>query len=177
MNPNRTILMPLEPWEYEWAAHVGKMRDEINRTKQNAAYYDVNRMDADNARANILSCCGELAVAKYLNKYWGGEYWPLDRHKEFKNLPDIKPNIEVRRVTKMHNPLVIRKRDAEKERIMFLTYVDPDNRLNVHIRGWLDAKKGYRYGKQPEWDQTGTARVYPQEKLNDPSTYTDKEQV
>jgi len=166
-------VVTLEPWEYQWAEHVGTQRDEINRTKQNAAYYDSNRMDSDNARANILSCCCELAVAKYLNRYWGGDYWPLDRHSEFRGLPDIAPNIEVRRVTKPHNPLVIRERDAKKERKMFLTYVDMEDRLNVSLIGWLDAKKGYRYGKQPEWDQTGTARVYPQEKLNDPSTYTD----
>jgi hypothetical protein len=167
------ITVTLEPWEYDWASHVGTQRHEINLNKQNAAYYDVNRME-DNRRASIMSCCGELAVAKYLNRYWGGDYWPLDRHKEFKDLPDIAPDIEVRRIRKSTNPLVIRKRDAERERAMFLVYPHEDGGT-VDILGWLDAKKGYRYGKQPEWDQTGTARVYPQEKLYDPSTYTDKE--
>lgn len=166
------ITVTLEPWEYEWAKHVGIQRDAINQNKQNAAYYDVNRMESDNARANVMSCCGEMAVAKYLNRYWGGDYWPLDRHSEFRGLPDIAPNIEVRRIRKPTNPLVIRQRDAEKDRKMFLVYPH-DEPTEVDIIGWMDAKKGYRYGKQPDWDQTGTARVYPQERLYDPSTYTD----
>jgi hypothetical protein len=114
-----------------------------------------------------------MAVAKYLNRYWGGDHWPLSDHNEFRHKADIEPNIEVRRVTKIHNPLVIRERDAKKNRTMFLTYVESNAPARVEILGWLEAKKGYRYGKQPDWDQTGTARVYPNEKLNDPSTYTD----
>lgn len=165
------IHISLEPWEYEWAKHVGTMRDEINRPKRNAAYYDESRMDSDNARANTLACCGEMAVAKHLNRYWSGDYWPLNRHNEFMHKADIKPNIEVRRITKPDNPLVIRERDAKKNRIMFLTYVDPKRYLSVMIIGWKDAKTGYADGVQPHWDQTGTARVYPQEKLNEPSTY------
>jgi hypothetical protein len=176
MGRTTLTVVTLEPWEYEWAAHVGTQRDEINRTKNNAAYYDTKRME-DNRHANIMSCCGELAVAKYLNRYWGGDYWPLDRHKEFKDLPDIRPNIEVRRIRKRDNPLAVRKRDAERERAMFLTYPDPNAPTEVTIIGWVDARKAWRYGKQPGWDQTGTARVYPQEKLHDPSTYTDKEPV
>ena len=169
-------IVTLEPWEYAWAEHVGTQRDEINRTKQNAAYYDERRME-DNRHANIMSCCGELAVAKLLNRYWGGDYWPLERHKEFKDLPDIAPDIEVRRIRKRENPLVIRKRDSERERAMFLTWPDPSDPQSVDVIGWVYARKAYRYGKQPDWDQTGTARVYPQEKLNDPSTYTNEKQV
>jgi len=172
MEGHTMTVVNLEPWEYDWASHVGIQRHEINANKQNAAYYDVNRME-DNRIANIASCCGELAVAKYLGKYWGGDYWPLDRHAEFRGLPDIKPNIEVRRIRKPTNPLVIRKRDAEWERKMFLVHPHEDDYATVDVIGWMDAKKGYRYGKQPNWDQTGTARVYPQEKLYDPSTYTD----
>lgn len=171
IQPPMRIVIPLEPWEYEWAKHVGTMRDEINREKRNAAYYDENRMDSDNARANILACCGEMAVAKHLNLYWGGDYWPLHRHNEFTNSADIKPNIEVRRVTRAYNPLVVRKRDNRLNRIMFSTYVDPKEPRNVNILGWIDAKTAYANGEVPHWDETGTCRVYPQEKLNDPSTY------
>lgn len=166
------ITVKLEPWEWEWARHVGYQRDEINRNKQDAAYYDKHRMESDNAWANAVSCAGEMAVAKYLNRYWGGDHWPLSRHKEFRDLPDIAPNIEVRRIRKPTNPLVIRQRDAERDRKMFLVYPQPDP-INIDIIGWMDAKKGYRYGKQPDWDRTGTARVYPQDKLYDPSTYAD----
>jgi len=176
MDGDTMTTVTLEPWEYAWAEHVGIQRDEINRTKQNAAYYDTARME-DNRHANIMSCCGELAVAKFLNRYWGGDYWPLDRHKEFKDLPDIAPDIEVRRIRKPGNPLAVRQRDSERGRAMFLTYPHPDNPTTVDIIGWVDAKKAYRYGKQPNWDQTGTARVYPQEKLNGPETYGNQEKV
>ena len=164
----------LEPWEYEWAAHVGTQRDAINRNKQDAAYYDKHRMESDNQRANIMSACGEMAVAKFLNRYWSGDYWPLDRHTELRDRPDISPNIEVRRIRKPNNPLAVRKRDAERGRIMFQTYIHYDDPTQVDVIGWEEAWKAWRYGEQPGWDQTGTARVYKQEKLNDPEAFTDK---
>lgn len=148
----------LEPWEHEWAVHVGTRREQINRDKQDAAYYDASRME-NNLVANIASCCGEMAVAKHLNVYWGGDAWPLDRHEDMRDRPDLEPSIEVRRVRNRNNPMAVRKRDVERNRTMFGVYVYPENTAVVDILGWLPAGWAWRFGEQPEWDKTGTTRV------------------
>jgi hypothetical protein len=155
----KTII--LEPWEHEWAIHVGTRREEINRGKQDAAYYDASRME-NNLVANIASCCGEMAVAKHLNLYWGGDAWPLSRHEEMRDRPDLEPSIEVRRVREIGNPMAVRQRDVERDRTMWCVYVHPENTANVTLVGMLPAAWAWKYGEQPSWDKTGTTRVVAQ---------------
>ena len=113
----------LTPWEREWAGHVGSKRHEANLWKRDAKHYDPARMQ-DNLTASVASACAELAVAKRLNKYWDGSYWSASEHDRFRSNADVGQNTEVRRVRERGNPLPVRKRDVDANRIMALAFAE-----------------------------------------------------
>lgn len=65
-------------------------------------------MDDDHNRdINYLGAMGEVAVAKYLNQYWGGTV------NTFHSVADVGIDVEVRASRKMKQDLIVRKNDRE----------------------------------------------------------------
>jgi hypothetical protein len=155
----------LTPWEREWAGHVGLKRHEANLSKQDAAYYDPARMQ-DNLTASIASAVAELAVAKRLNKYWDGSFWTAEEHGQYSDRADVGENTEVRRVRRHGNPLPVRARDVERDRIMVLAYPVPDEFVTVDVIGWGYARDLWEQGRPADYDQAGTTRLVVQECLS-----------
>lgn len=60
------MIITLDPWEYEWASHVGIRRFTANWGKKDAAHYDPARME-DNRTAQVAAAVAEIAVAKATN--------------------------------------------------------------------------------------------------------------
>lgn len=158
------MIISLDPWEYEHARHVAIMRDRINQDRQNAAHYDPALMQ-ENLYAETAACVAELAVAKHLNLYWSGAYWPINQHHLYADAPDILPDIEVRHITSSHHNLIVRQRDAEKRRMMVCAYPDPDNHAIVRLLGWAYAHEAWPDAEVATFDRTGTTRIYPQRLL------------
>ena len=81
------LTIELEPWEYEWASHVGARRYIENWGKRDARHYDKKRME-DDRTAQVAACVGELAVAKLTNQYWSGHVWHKTDHDQHKHMAD-----------------------------------------------------------------------------------------
>jgi len=154
----------LEAWEWEWAAHVARKRQEANVGKQDAPWYDRNRMENDDVAA-LASCCCEMAVAKRLNKYWDGSYWAASEHDRFRSNADVGQNTEVRRVRERGNPLPVRKRDVDANRIMALAFAEGPRFDVVEVVGWGWAKDLWEVGEPASYDKRGTTRLVAQEFL------------
>jgi hypothetical protein len=151
-------MVRLDPWEREWAEHVARKRNDANVGKADAAHYDPARMQ-DNLTASIAACVAELAVAKACNLYWDGSYWPAHRHPEFADRPDVGANVEVRRTRKAWGPLVIRKRDVERNRVMALAFPVPPSFVDVRVVGTIGAARGWELGVPADYSPSDTRLV------------------
>lgn len=161
LHPARSVLVSLTDWEHAWALHVGTQRHEIRSGSGDAPHYDPARME-DNLSASRASACVEIAVAKYKGAYWGGHYWPVDEHDKWKWIPDVEPNIEVRRVREMNNPVAVRRRDAHADRVIVCGWPDPTTAYqDVWLVGEIEATDGWKVGMPSEYDPDGT-RLVPQ---------------
>ena len=115
------MIITLEPWEYEWASQVGMRRVTQHLGKNDDQNYYANNNKQPEILANIASCCGEMATAKALKKYWSGHVWDQRDHSKYKHLPDVEPNIEVRRIRERTSKTsVVRKKDVANDTV--LTY-------------------------------------------------------
>jgi hypothetical protein len=151
-------MVRLDPWEREWAEHVARKRNDANVGKADASHYDQARMQ-DNLTASIAACVAELAVAKACNLYWDGSYWPAHRHPEFADRPDVGANVEVRRTRKAWGPLVIRKRDVERNRVMALAFPVPPSFVDVRVVGTIGAARGWELGVPADYSPSDTRLV------------------
>ena len=160
------LTIELEPWEYEWASHVGARRYIENWGKRDARHYDKKRME-DDRTAQVAACVGELAVAKLTNQYWSGHVWHKTDHDQHKHMADVGDNIEVRRVRTSTNGAV-RRRQLGKGLLLFIVQpVAPEFRA-VDIIGWIDHDEGWELGEPSQYDPEGTRLIAP-ELLNDPT--------
>jgi hypothetical protein len=140
-----------------------------NWGKRDASHYDKKRME-DDRTAQVAACVGELAVAKVTNQYWSGHVWHKSVHKEYKHLPDVGKNIEVRRVRTSPSGAV-RKRQVGKGLVLFIVRpVMPELRA-VELLGWLDHDEAWELGEPSGYDTENT-RVIPQERLKCVTTYS-----
>ena len=155
----------LEEWEREWAGHVGLKRHEANIRKRDARHYDPARMQ-DNLTASIASAVAELAVAKRLNRYWDGSFWKSEQHSQYSDRADVGDNTEVRRVRSRWNPLPVRARDVQRNRIMVLAFPLPDEFVQVEVIGWGWAVDLWPQGSPAPYDPDGNTRLVVQECLN-----------
>jgi len=163
------IFVELEPWEYEWASHVGARRFIENWEKEDAAHYDRNRME-DDRTAQVAACVAELAVAKITNQYWGGHVWAGNRHQENKHLADVGHNIEVRRV-RTSRKAAVRKRQLGKGLVLFVAQpAAPEFRV-CEILGWINHDEAWSVGDPSGYDAKNT-RVVSEHYLQPATTYT-----
>lgn len=159
------IRVPLAPWELAWATSVGTGRTVANAGRADAAHYDRSRME-DDTRAHIAGAICEMAVAKYLNRYWSGAVWPADQHHRYATDPDIAPDIEVRRVRNRSGSLPVRQRDAERQRLMVQAFAveDQDGFFAVDLIGAIPAVTGWAIGSRAPY-APNTTRLVPQQHL------------
>lgn len=148
----------LFPWEREWAEYVALMRHNANLAKRDAAHYERDRME-DDMVANIAACVAELAAAKRLNRYWSGSFWTAADHDRYKHLPDVGTNTEVKRVRKPRNPLPVRKRDVDADRVNVLVYPHPPEFVVVDVIGYGLARELWEVGEPAMYDEDGTRLV------------------
>ena len=151
------ILIELEPWEYEWASHVGARRFIENWGKNDAAHYDKKRME-DDSTAQVAACVGELAVAKAVNQYWSGHVWHKSDHDKYKHTPDVGINIEVRRVRTSPSGAVRKRQLGQGLDLFIVRPVAPEFR-SVEMLGWLDHDEAWELGEPSQYDPEGTRLV------------------
>jgi hypothetical protein len=162
------MLVELETWEYEWASHVGARRYIENWGKRDAPYYDKKRME-DDRTAQVAACVGELAVAKITNQYWSGHVWHQSVHKDYRHIPDVGHDIEVRRV-RTSTSAAVRERQLGKGLTLFVVKpVAPEFRT-VEILGWIDHDEAWEKGEPSGYSED--TRVIAEEHLHAPMTYT-----
>ena len=150
-------LIELEPWEYEWASHVGARRFIENWGKRDAAHYDKKRLE-DDRTAQVAACVGELAVAKATNQYWSGHVWHKSDHETYKHLPDVGTNIEVRRI-RTSPSRAVRKRQLGKGLQLFIVRPVPPEFRAVELLGWIDHDEAWELGEPSNYDPEGTRLI------------------
>lgn len=168
------ILVELTPWEYEWANSVGIRRFTGNWGKRDAAHYDKKRME-DDRTAQVAACVGELAVAKFTNQYWSGHAWHKADHKDYKHLPDVGHNIEVRRVRTSNNA-AIRRRQLDQGLVLFVVKPVEPEFMAVELLGWIDHDDGFAKGEPSHYDPDNTM-IIGEEHLQPATTYKPKTKV
>jgi hypothetical protein len=148
------IQVDLDPWEYEWASHVGARRYIENWGKGNAAHYDASRME-DDRTAQVAACVCELAVAKHTNRYWSGSVWKVEHHDRYKHLADVGRNIEVRRL-RSRDTVAIRKHQVGLGLVLFVAKPVMPELRQVNIYGWLPYDDAWEMGEQSDYAPTTT---------------------
>ena len=136
------VAVHLEWPEVYRAAEVGIMRQVSACQKKRADCYGLN--PADGWSAHIEGACGELAVAKYFDRFWSGTIGQVDQS-------DVG-EYEVRTSDRQNARLILHPNDKDGARFFLVTGHAPD----FELVGWIYA----RDGKRPEFwtDPTGKNR-------------------
>lgn len=138
-------MVVLLPWEYVWAAHVGAGRHAANWGKPDAPHYDHARME-DDRTAQMAGAVAELAVAKWLNRYWSGHVWHASEHGRFRDAPDVGANVEVRRV-RTGKGAAVRRRQVGKGLVLVAAEPVPPEFRVVDVWGWIDYDEAWALGE------------------------------
>ena len=152
------VRIDLEPWEYEHANAVGIRRYAENWKAPDAKHYNNPFALQDNRTALVAASVCELAVAKVINQYWGGHVWPHAKHKEYKDLPDVGTNIEVRRI-RTSPDAAVRKKQLGKGLILFVAQPQPPELRSVDILGWIDHDEAWEQGKPSSYAPETTRNI------------------
>lgn len=126
----------LNPHEVDMAAAVGMRRNlsamKAGKTPQHGCPPD------DLWRVHIEGACGELAVAKFLGRYWDGSV------DTFRAIPDLV-DAEIRTRSRHHYDLIVRKDDNPNQVFILVTGRTP----GFWVRGWIRGTEARR----DEWWQ------------------------
>lgn len=136
----------LSPGEYLMAANVGCFRHseslQFNRKDNHGL-----EPDADLLGIHVLGAAGELAVARVLGRYWGGDVSTFKR-------ADLGRSVQVRTGSKPSHSLIIRPDDSPED--VYVLVTGTPTRLRVH--GWIrgaEARKDEwvraHAGRPPAW--------------------------
>lgn len=150
----------LEPWEYEWASHVGARRYIENWHKRDAPHYDRSRME-DDRTAQVAACVAELAVARFINQYWSGHVWRNVEHLERRKLPDVGENIEVRRL-RTRESAAVRKHQVGKGLVLFVAKPIMPELREVIIYGGRDYDEAWECATPSDYDPENTREISPE---------------
>jgi hypothetical protein len=161
MSEESGLVINLTPWEYDFAYQIGIRRYVENWGKADASYYDKSKMEEDRNAQPAAAIC-ELAVAKYTNQYWNMTIWDGRKHKQYKDIPDVGHNIEVRRVRTASGPAV-RDKDLGRGLIVWGAIVNDVEYRSVELLGYIDADKGYEIGVEARY-----GKIIPREILIKP---------
>lgn len=152
-------LVELEPFEYEWASHVGARRFIENWSKRDASYYKKELME-DDRTASVAAAVCEIAVAKITNRYWSGHVWTARQHDSYKNkISDVGSNIEVRRV-RTGDSAAVRKRDLNKGMVLFVAKAIMPELRQVEVWGYIDYDKAWEIGEPAHYSPEDTRLIH-----------------
>jgi hypothetical protein len=88
-------------------------------------------------------------VAKATGRQWHAKVWPPAEHWKHRDEPDVGRNIEVRRIREPNNGLVVREKDLNKGKVIFVAYPLPETGFRqVDVIGWLRAEDAWDLGKE-----------------------------
>jgi hypothetical protein len=119
------------------AASVG-LRRQVSAVASNLE--ERHGIDPDDGwRVHIEGACGELAVAKFLGRYWDGSV------DTFRSLPDLG-NVEIRTRSKHVYDLIVRGDDDPQKFYVLVTGRAPFYR----VRGWIKGEEA----RKDEWLQS-----------------------
>lgn len=156
-----TIRISLEPWEYEWASHIGARRYIENWGKQNAPHYKQQRME-DDRTAQVAACVCELAVAKHTNRYWSGHVWTAKDHNKYKDaIADVGHNIEVRRL-RTRDTAAVRRHQVGKGLVLFVARPIMPELREVDIYGWIHYDEAWELADPSDYDPENTRLLHPE---------------
>lgn len=139
------MIITLEPWEYIHAHDVGIRRFVANWGVPDKPSYRQGN-NAPEIIASPASAITEFAVAKALGLYWGGHVWDNRDHAKYKFIPDVEPNIEVRRIRDRTNPVSVWRRDEGQDKILVVAFAIPPEFRQVEILGWLPIDIAWQRG-------------------------------
>lgn len=152
-------IVQLEPYEYEWASHVGTRRYIENWHKKDATYYKKELME-DDRTAQVAAAVCELAVAKLTNRFWAGHVWTAAQHDSYKNkIKDVGRNIEVRRV-RMGDSAAVRKRDLSKGLVLFVAKAIAPELREVEVWGYIDYDEAWEIGQPAHYSPDDTRLIH-----------------
>lgn len=133
----------LTPAECLMASAVGALRYseslQYNRKDNHGLSQEI-----DGLGLHVLGAAGELAVARLLGRYWGGDVSSFKR-------ADLGNSLQIRTRSKPHYDLIVRNDDSPENYYVLVT--GTTTRLQVH--GWIrgaDARKDEflkTYGDRP----------------------------
>jgi hypothetical protein len=132
------IDVELTPVERLMACAVGALRqaESLKSQRRDAHGLEDGR---DGEDLHILGAAGELAVARTLGRYWGGDVNSFKR-------PDIGASVQVRTRSKSDYDLIIR--DDDDPKAVFVLVTGRLSRLVIH--GWIKGEGARR----DEWRKT-----------------------
>lgn len=135
----------LAPHELHMAAAVGLRRQVSAVAANRKDRHGLN--PEDGWRVHIEGACGELAVAKYLGKYWDGSV------DTFRSLPDLG-NVEIRTRSRHDYELLIRPDDDPNKYYILVTGTAPCYRVRGYILGAAARQEQWvqrHGGRPPAW--------------------------
>jgi hypothetical protein len=156
------VLITLSDEELAQAKSVGDGRNAANIGSPDKPYYHREVMQ-DDETASFAAACAEAAVAKATKRHWHAKVWPAGEHWKHRDEPDVGRNIEVRRIREPNNGLVVREKDLNKGKVIFVAYPIPETGFReVDVIGWLRAEDAWEVG-QEAFEET---RRVPQSLVN-----------
>jgi hypothetical protein len=105
----------------------------------------------DDRTASVAACAAELAVAKHINRYWSGHVWDHRDHNQYKTMPDVGTNIEVRRI-RTRDKAAVRKIQVGKGLVLFVAKPIMPEIRSVEIYGWMKYDEAWEVGIQSDYD-------------------------
>lgn len=149
------IEVDLRSWEWRDAARVGAERSAANFGRSDAAHYNRERME-DDRTAQHAAAAAEIATARATNSYWtAGGAWSPEDHAQFRSLPDVGKNIEVRRV-RDPGATTFAVGPNDSDRVIFACYVEPPELRRVRVLGWIRGEDALALGRDAGY---GNGRV------------------
>ena len=144
----RGVMITLSDDELDQAKRVGDGRNAANTGSSDKPYYHRELMQ-DDETASFAAATAEAAVAKATGRQWHAKVWPPGEHWKHRDEPDVGRNIEVRRIREPNNGLVVREKDLNKGKVIFVAYPLPETGFRqVDVIGWLRAEDAWDLGKE-----------------------------
>ena len=144
----RGVMITLSDDELDQAKRVGDGRNAANTGSPDKPYYHRELMQ-DDETASFAAATAEAAVAKATGRQWHAKVWPPGEHWKHRDEPDVGRNIEVRRIREPNNGLVVREKDLNKGKVIFVAYPLPETGFRqVDVIGWLRAEDAWDLGKE-----------------------------
>lgn len=160
-----SVFIELERWEYEHASNIGIRRFTENWDARDAKHYDRTRME-DDRTAQVAAAICELAVAKHTNQYWHGHVWRRSEHAQYRDMPDVGNNIEVKRI-RTSSFVPVRTNGRGRNLVLWACKpIMPEFRV-VEVIGRIPHDYAWENGTPSDYSPR-TTRLFPLEKMSPP---------